>query len=244
MKLLICNLKENGNLKEMIRYKKTIEKYIETKMNLIICPQFPYLPIMYSKKYFLGAQNVSEEEKGSFTGEVSAECLKSLGTEYVIIGHHERELYFLENREMQKKKILNALKENLKVVIPIGENLMEYQLGKTEEVILEKLEYLLANIPENKKKNIIIAYEPTWRIGKNILLKKEEILPIIERIKQWYQEHNYKNNLVLYGGGVTVEDIKNLSEIDGFLLGKLSLNVEKMCQVLEMFQNSTSVYKS
>ncbi len=244
MKLLICNLKENGTLNEMLRYKKTMENYIQEKANLVICPQFPYIPIMYSKKYILGAQNVSEEERGSFTGEVSAECLKSLGVEYIIVGHHEREIYFLENEEILKKKIQNALKQDLKVIIPIGENLMEYQLGKTEEVILDKLDYLLKDIPENKKKNIIIAYEPIWRVGKNIPLKIEEILPIIERIKQWYYEHNFLNNLVLYGGGVTPEDIKNLAEIDGFLLGKLSLNVEKMCKVLEMFQSSTSIYKS
>ena len=91
---------------------------------------------------------------------------------------------------------------------------------------------------------MIIAYEPIWRVGKNLPLNKSEILTTIGRIKKWFMDNDYANNKVLYGGGVTEEDIKKLSEIDGFLLGNLSLNVEKMCQILEMFQNSTSVYKS
>jgi len=233
LKLLICNLKENKTLTEMLDYKKTIEHCSIMNWHLVLCPQFPYLPIMHSKKYELGAQDVSIFPKGSYTGEVSAECLKSLDVKYVIIGHNEREMHFLENEEKQKKKIANALEQNLNVIIPVGESLMEYQLGKTIEVITKKLNTLLLEIPDNKKKNMIIVYEPIWRIGKNLPLNKKEIIKIILEIKRWLYLHNYPNNLVLYGGGVTEEEMQKMDNIDGFLLGNLSLDVEKMRQICE-----------
>lgn len=228
----------------MLAYKKAMEHTENFRWQLVICPSYPFLPLMHSKKYELGSQDVSIYPKGSYTGEVSAEALRSLDVKYVIIGHHEREMYFLENEEKQKKKIKNALEQNLKIVIPIGESLMEYQLGKTIEVINEKLNTLLLEIPENQKKNFIIAYEPIWRVGKNLPLNKREILSIISEIKKWLHLHNYPNIPVLYGGGVTEEDMQKMEEIDGFLLGNLSLDVEKMCQILEKSQNSTNIYKS
>lgn len=244
LKLLICNWKENKTLSDCLDYKRSLEKINFSNVKLVICPAYPYLPIMHSKKFFLGAQNVSEYESGSYTGEVSANMLKSLDVKYVIIGHHEREMYFLENIESQKKKIENALKQGLKVIIPVGETLMEYQLDKVEEVISKKLNALLLDIKEEEKKNIALAYEPIWKVGKNNPLNKKEVIKYIIFIKQWLYDHGFPNNPVLYGGGLQLEDFEKLPEIDGFLIGNLSLNVEKMCQVIERIQNSTHVYKS
>ena len=199
---------------------------------------------MHSPKYFLGAQDVSECKNGNYTGEVSAECLKSLDVQYVIIGHYERDLYFLENEEKQRKKIQNALEQNLKIILPVGETLMEYQLGKTKEVIEQKLKTLLLEIPVSQRTNVMIAYEPIWRVGKNLPLNKKEVFDTIISIKQWLYNNNFPNNPVLYGGGLTLEDMQKLGEIDGFLLGNLSLDAEKMCQILENFQNSTNIYKT
>lgn len=228
----------------MAAYKKKIENCVLDNLELVICPQFPYLPIMYSRKYELGAQNVSEKAFGSFTGEVSAECLKSLGTKYVIIGHYERELYFLENREEERKKIKLVLDNNMKAVIPVGESLMEYQLGKTMDIIIDKLSDLLKDVPEEKKKDIIIAYEPIWKVGKNLPLNKSETVSTINEIKQWLYKNGFIENPVIYGGGLSESDIKNLPEIDGFLLGTLSLDAEKLCGLFEIIQNSTHVDKS
>lgn len=215
----------------MLEYKKVLENALLEKTELVICPQFPYLPIMHSDKFLLGAQDVSEYERGSFTGEVSAECLKSLDVKYVIIGHYERELYFLENIEMKKRKIKNALENGLKVILPIGESLMEYQLGKTKEVILNKLNELLRDLPEHNKQNIIVAYEPIWMIGKKETIKKQEVIDNINFIKNWLQEYGF-SNIVVYGGSLTEENIQNMPEIDGFLLGKMSLNVEKLVKLI------------
>ncbi|MCI8394898.1 MAG: triosephosphate isomerase [Bacilli bacterium] len=235
MKLLICNWKENMTLTEALKYKKILESVINNRTKIIICPSFPFLPIVHSQKYLLGAQDVSEFEEGNYTGEVSAKALKSLDVKYVIIGHHERETYFLENYEKQKRKMNNALKEGLKVILPVGENLMEYQLDKTESVINQKLTALLTDVPVEYRTNISIAYEPVWKIGSEQSLSKKEIIKRMIYIKKWLYEHNYPNNPVLYGGGIQLEDIQNLPEIDGFLLGTLSLNVEKMCQVIQSF---------
>lgn len=244
LKLLICNWKSNKKLEEVLKDKKQIENTLIENIKLVICPSYPYLPIMHSRKYAIGAQDVSEFSCGNYTGEVSAEILKSLDVQYVIIGHNEREIYFLETPEKQKMKIMNALKENLKVILPIGETLLEYQLDKTEEVLEQKLSSLLISIPKEKRQNIAIAYEPIWRIGKNIPINKKEIIKVILFIKHWLLNHGYQNTPVLFGGGVQEEDIKNLSEIDGFLLGTMSLNVEKLCKVLENFQESTRIYKT
>ena len=244
MKLLICNWKENQTLSDSLLAKKMLEQSDLSNLKLVICPAYPFLPILHSRKFYLGAQDVSEYKNGSYTGEVSAEMLKSLDVQYVIIGHHEREMYFLENRKKQKKKIQNALEQDLKIILPIGENLMEYQLDKTEEVIEKKLTELLSDIPENKKKNIALAYEPIWRVGKSNPINKKEVMKVIIFMKQWLYNHGFPNNPVLYGGGLQLEDFANLPEIDGFLMGNLSLNVEKLCKVITEFQNSTHVYKS
>ncbi|MCI8575770.1 MAG: triosephosphate isomerase [Bacilli bacterium] len=244
MKLLICNWKENKTLSDCLKDKKIIEQCDLSNIKLVLCPSYPYLPVLHSRKYYLGAQDVSEYANGSYTGEVSAEMLKSLDVKYVIIGHHEREMYFLENSDKQKKKIKNALDQDLKIIIPVGETLMEYQLDKTEEVIAKKLNDLLTDIPENKKKNIALAYEPIWRVGKSCPINKKEIMKVIIFIKQWLYDHQFPNNPVLYGGGLQLEDFDKLPEIDGFLIGNLSLNVENLCKVIAKFQNSTHVYKS
>lgn len=244
MKLLICNLKENKTLKEILLYKKMLESNPLTNIHLIICPSYPYLPIMHSKKYDLASQDVSEYQKGAYTGEVSAECLKSLDVKYVMIGHFEREMYFLENIEKQKKKIKNALKQNLKIILPIGETLMEHQLGKTKEVVLKKLSELLKEIPEEKKQNFIIAYEPIWRVGNNLPLNQKEIKEIIKAIKNWLEEQKFPSIPVVYGGGLNLENTKKLKGLDGLLLGNISLDREKMCQILINLQESTSVYKT
>lgn len=241
---MICNWKENKTLPEVMAYKKRIESCNFKNIRLVICPSHPYLPVLHSKKYELGAQDVSEFKNGSYTGEVSAESLKSLDVKYIIIGHHEREMYFLENRDKQKKKIQNALEQNLKIILLVGETLMEYQLGKTEEVIENKLKELLLDIPMNYRNNIMIAYEPVWRVGKNLPLNKKEVFNTIITIKKWLYNNQYPNNPVLYGGGLTLEEMQKLEELDGFLLGTLSLDIEKMCQVLEKYQNSTSIYKT
>lgn len=219
----------------MLNYKQTIEQQNLERTKLVLCPSFPFLPIMHSSKYEIGAQDVSFYESGSYTGEVSASSLKSLDVKYVIIGHYERENYFLENIEKQKQKIANALKENLKIILPIGENLMEYQLGITLNVIFTKLDALLKNIPDEKKQNIIIAYEPTWKIGRELPLNKKEIVDVIVAIKKRLIEKGFPVIPVLYGGGIKLEELPKLETLDGFLLGTLSLNVEKMCKVFDKF---------
>ncbi len=244
MKLLICNWKENKTLKDAMKIKRTLETCVFHDVRMIICPPYPLIPVLHSTKYELGAQDVSEYKNGSYTGEVSAECLKSLDVKYVIIGHFEREMYFLENEDKQFKKIMNALEQNLKVILPIGESLMEYQLGKTKTVLEQKLNTILKNIPTNYRKNIVIAYEPIWRVGKNLPLNKKEIFNTIIDIKKWMYDNQYPNNPVLYGGGLSIEDMQKLQELDGFLLGNLSLDEEKMCKVIEKLQSSTNVYKS
>ena len=121
---------------------------------------------------------------------------------------------------------------------------MEYQLDKTTEVLQEKLNSLLLDIPEQYKRNIAIAYEPKWKVGSQTTLNKKEIIKNIIFIKQWLYDHNFPNNPVLYGGGLQLEDLDKLSEIDGFLIGNLSLNDENLCQMIKKFQNSTYIYKN
>ncbi len=189
---------------------------------------------MHSQKYAIASQDVSRFKEGNYTGEVSAKLLKSIDTKYVIIGHYEREFYFLENEKIVKQKIVNALDENLKVILPIGETRLEYQLAKTKEVLENKLKYYLLDIPKEKRRNIAIAYEPVWKVGTESSLAKKEIMEIILFIKTWLYEHEYPNNPVLYGGGLNIQDIKNLQEIDGFLLGSLSQNVENVLEIMKI----------
>ena len=167
------------------------------------------------------------EENGAFTGEVSGLMLKSIGVEYVIIGHSERRQYFNETDETVNKKIKSAFKYGLKPIVCVGETLEQREQGKTEEIITKQTELALEGLTNKQVENTIIAYEPIWAIGTGKTATKEDANDSIKAIRNKIAK-NYGQNvsdrvIIQYGGSVKSTNSKELfdmSDIDGGLVGR------------------------
>ncbi len=179
------------------------------------------------------------EESGSFTGEVSGLMLKSIGVEYVIIGHSERRQYFNETDETVNKKIKAAFNYGLKPIVCVGETLEQREQGKTEEIITKQTELALEGLTNEQVESIIIAYEPIWAIGTGKTATKEDandsIKAIRSKIAQKYGQNVADRVIIQYGGSVKSSNAKELftmSDIDGGLVGGASLKAEEFSKIV------------
>lgn len=186
----------------------------------------------------LGAQDCHFEEKGSFTGEISASMLKKVGCEYVILGHSERRAGHFETNEVIAKKIKMAVSQNLTPIICVGENKETRDAGKHLEFVQEQITNSLPQ--EIKFKKLVIAYEPIWSIGTGVIPTAEQIAEIAKLIRKNFVEKlsgRADEYFMLYGGSVTSQnsaEILAISGVDGLLVGKASLDADefvKICSV-------------
>lgn len=215
--------------------------YCET----IICPSYPLLyPLIEDlgkHGIALGAQNVHEEEKGAYTGEVQIDLLKEMNCTYVIVGHSERRQQG-ESDEQIKKKIEQVALKSLTPIICIGETKKERDQGKTKEIIKDQLEAALCGIPFGNR-NFIIAYEPVWAIGTGETSSPNEAQKIHKFIRGLLAEklnQAISNEIpLLYGGSVKGDNIKELyrmEDIDGALVGGASLSAESFEAIITALQ--------
>lgn len=242
-KYIFGNFKMNMTLKDTEAYIEKLLPLVDASKNEVaIFPSFVNLMFAKQKltasKVLLGAQNVCGEAFGAYTGEVSAEMLKSVGTNYVIVGHSERRKTFLEKNDTINKKIKQALGQGLKVVLCVGETKYERQTKKFKQVLEREISEALKGLYENELKNIIVAYEPIWSIGTGKLpLAKEveQVCGIIRNeIKQEYSETAGKNIKILYGGSVNSQNAKSFSSIpgvNGLLVGGASLRADEFAKI-------------
>jgi triosephosphate isomerase len=171
------------------------------------------------------------ERSGAFTGEISGLFLKSLGCEYVIIGHSERRHIMDETDEMINKKLKTALEIGLISIFCIGETEKEREDGKTEDVILKQLRFGLMDI-EDEIHKIIFAYEPVWAIGTGKTATPQQASEIHRFIRSQFK----KPITILYGGSVNAGNIDSLmaeKEIDGVLVGGASLKPEDFARIIK-----------
>ncbi len=238
-KLIVGNWKMNPqSVKEAeILFKSLIKIDSSKNASIVVCPPHPYLSIhskYKTKRVILGAQDVSIEDSGSHTGEVGASMLKSLGASYVIVGHSERRK--IGNTDaIVNKKILNILKNKMFPIVCVGEHVRDSG-GDYLSFIKNQLHQAFANISKSQVKNIVIAYEPIWAIGKESVREAtaEEFIEVkifIRKIISDIYSANIAHNMaILYGGSVNP---KNASAFlhhggaDGFLIGRDSLVPKK-----------------
>ncbi len=233
--LIVANWKMNPQTyKEAEDLVKNISKGTKKikEVEVVICPPFTWLTDFSHKnksQLAFGAQNVFYEERGAYTGEISAGMLKGSGVEYVIIGHSERRKYFGETDETVNKKIKKALEAGLKVVFCIGETAEERNVGKKNEVLERQIMRGLEGI--NNLENINVAYEPVWAIGTGNNCGIEETKESINFIRKLVSEETR----VLYGGSVKSENsgayIKE-ALANGFIIGGASLNAEEFVKIV------------
>ena len=181
-------------------------------------------------KISVGAENVYFEEKGAYTGEISADMLKDLGVKYVIIGHSERRQYFAETDQTVNKRALAALNAGLKVIICVGESLQQREEGVTEELVRMQTKIALRDVTAEQMANVVIAYEPIWAIGTGKTATAEDAQEVCgairETLKEMFGEELANGIRVLYGGSAKPGNIAELvakPDVDGALVGGASL---------------------
>lgn len=231
-KTIVANLKMNMNLSDVQTYLHIINESIHND-HVIICPSALYLPYFIGKDYKVGIQNISNKQKGSYTGEISASQARSMGVSYVLIGHSERRREFGENNETITEKIRLSLNENLQVILCIGES--NKNDLKKEGTLIEQIKCIFDNIIPSKQ--IMIAYEPVWAIGSGIMPSKKQIGHIISYIKNFVYTNYHIRPFVLYGGSITEENIQDLcqiEEVDGFLIGNASVDPIAFLKIIEV----------
>lgn len=210
----------------------------------VVCPPFIYLmelqKMVSGHRCVLGAQDSFWERKGSFTGEVSPPMINNLKSEYVILGHSERRALG-ETDEIVNKKIKACLKENLKVVLCIGEKERDDH-GDYLNDIKKQIENSLLGVSKSSLSKVIIAYEPLWAIGKNSQrpatpAESMEMSIFIKRVLADIFGKNHISNInILYGGSVDLKNADSFLQeggIDGLLVGRASLDHLKFGKILE-----------
>ncbi len=215
----------------------------DSDVEVVLC--VPYTDLFYSlltaqgTNIKIGAQNMHFEEKGAYTGEISAKMLKSIGVEYVIIGHSERRQYFAETDETVNKKIKTAFANNLKPIVCVGETLDQREQGIAFDVIQEQTKKALEGLSNEEVQKTIIAYEPIWAIGTGKTATKEDandaIKKIREKIAEIYGQNIAEGVIIQYGGSMKPENAKDLltmSDIDGGLIGGASLKAESFAKIV------------
>jgi triosephosphate isomerase len=183
----------------------------------------------------VGAQNChTDNEFGAYTGSVNAKMIKSVGGKFVIIGHSENRLEGDSNKKINQK-IKSSLKENLKVIFCIGENLKEKRNKKTNKILNSQIINGLKNV--KNLNNIIVAYEPIWAIGTGIIPKSNDLYKQVKTIKKILNKRfKSKNPKVLYGGSVNsknISDLRQISSIDGFLIGGASQKSKNFIDIIK-----------
>ena len=219
--------------------KSSVPKNVE----VIVCPPFTSLVIaqqlLKGSLIKLGAQDVSVHDDGAYTGEVSIKMLKSVGCEYVIVGHSERRQYFHESNELINQKAKKVLAAGMKAIICVGETLEEREKEITDKVITAQIKGVLAGLSESDLEKVIIAYEPVWAIGtgKNATPKQaEDVHQLIRKlVGQLYSWNVAEKIIIQYGGSVKPENAKELlsqPDIDGALVGGACLKADSFAGII------------
>ena len=245
-KIIIANWKMNPvSFSEADSLIKTIKNGIKKSDNLeiIICPPAVYLSKIKSNSSFdLGIQNIFWEDKGAYTGEISAVIAKNLKVRYAIIGHSERRKYLNETDEMVNLKIQSALKNNLTPILCIGETLEEKKQDKTSEVITNQLKAAFKGIFNIQYSIFNIAYEPIWAIGTGQTPSLDEVMSanllIRKIISNLYDRETAEKINILYGGSVNSKnafDFVDKTGMDGLLVGGASLNGSEFVRIVNLF---------
>ena len=243
-KVIAGNWKMNMLPNEAIKFIEDFAPLVkDTQNEVILC--VPYIDLFYTllnahgTNIKIGAQNMHFEKSGAYTGEVSAEMLKSINVEYVIIGHSERRQYFNETDETVNKKIKAAFENGLKPIVCVGETLEQREAGTTIDIITNQTKLALEGLTDEQVARTIIAYEPIWAIGTGKTATSEDaessIKAIRDKIEEIYGQNVSQRVIIQYGGSVKSSNAKELFEmpdIDGGLVGGASLKPDEFSKIV------------
>lgn len=249
-KIVAGNWKMNMNLQDGVALAKVLNDALTAEQpacDVVICTPFIHLAsiaqFLNQEVIGLGAENCADKKSGAYTGEVSAEMVKSTGAQYVILGHSERREYYNETPDTLKEKVMLALDNGLKVIFCIGESLAEREAEKQNEVVKAELEGSVFNLTAEEFKNIIIAYEPIWAIGTGKTATAEQAEEIHAYIRsvvaEKYGSEIADQTSILYGGSCKASNAPELfakPDIDGGLIGGASLKAADFRGIIDAWK--------
>ena len=249
-KIVAGNWKMNKNLQEGVALATELNQVLKAEKSncdVVICTPFIHLAtvsgIIDHSVLGLGAENCADKASGAYTGEVSAEMVKSTGAEYVILGHSERREYYHETPEILKEKVDLALANGLKVIFCIGESLAQREANEQNAVVKAELEGSVFHLTPEQFANIVIAYEPIWAIGTGKTAtsdQAEEIHAYIRSIIAGkYGQAVADSTSILYGGSCKASNAPELfakPDIDGGLIGGASLKVADFKGIIDAWK--------
>ncbi len=247
-KMVVANWKMNKEYIEGLILANTViaglEKFRDP-VEIVLCPPFIHIQTVYNmlKDYpwlHVGAQNCHELKSGAFTGEVTAAMLKSVGAEYIIVGHSERRSIYHEDSDLLAQKTKSILASGLQPIFCCGENIEVRNAGKQNEYIAKQLNESLFLLTEEEIKNVIIAYEPIWAIGTGIVANPDQAQSMHKFIRNFigekYSVETANNLTILYGGSCNAQNSMDLfaqPDIDGALVGSASLNAAEFLNIVK-----------
>ena len=242
--IIAGNWKMNKTPAEAVELVKGLIPLVkDAKCDVVVCPTAVCLAavseVVKGTNVKLGAQNVHFAEKGAYTGELSADMLKAVGCEYVIIGHSERRQYFGETDKTVNLRTVAAVKAGLKAIVCVGEMKDERENGYTDPIVTYQTQMALTGLTAADLDNVVIAYEPVWAIGTGLTATDEqanETIGVIRRaVEMQFGAEAAQKLRIQYGGSMKGSNVKGLMaqpEIDGGLIGGASLKAEDFAQVV------------
>ncbi|EIJ42714.1 triosephosphate isomerase [Beggiatoa alba B18LD] len=245
-KLVAGNWKMNGSIKANQQLLESLKQGItDIRADIAVCPPFPYLQqvqaLLQGSHIRYGAQNVSHEADGAFTGEVSAAMLVDLACTYVLVGHSERRALYAETDERVAEKFVVAQKAGLIPVLCVGESLHERETGETEKIVKRQLDAVLTVAGVDAFRRAVIAYEPVWAIGTGKTASPEQAQAVHAFIRQHLASQTAGASVaqtvqILYGGSVKANNATELfamPDIDGGLIGGASLKADEFLAICQ-----------
>ena len=244
-KYLIGNMKMNMDKESLIPYFENIKEIAEKSNNVVgVCVPSVYLDLaersLKGSKVLFGTENLFYENKGAYTGEISASMIKDFNADMVIVGHSERRTIFKETDEDINKKVKKALEFGLKPILCFGETLEERNNFREKEVVRTQILEGLEGISKEDLGNIIFAYEPVWAIGTGVTATTKEAEDIISYSKELISEKYSVENediIMLYGGSMKPSNVRELlseKDIDGGLIGGACLKAEDFKGIIDV----------
>jgi triosephosphate isomerase len=243
--LIAGNWKMNNKIAQGVELVMKLREFVKTErhIDVVIAPPFTALHhlgfLIADTPIKLAAQNMHHDKNGAYTGDLSGEMLRDVGCEYVILGHSERRRCHCETDETVNNKLKAALRDELKPIVCVGENLEEREAGDAIKIIKKQVSGTLKGLGPGMVKHLAIAYEPLWAIGTGKTATPTEAEEVHNAIRELLYEmfgsDAASNIRIIYGGSVTPENIDALmaqANIDGALVGGASLNAESFARII------------
>ena len=243
--IIAGNWKMNKTLTETKAFAEEFKPLLNRPRwcDVVLCVPFVNLQaairLFKDSKVSIAAENCHYESSGAYTGEVSAEMLKDIGVKYVIIGHSERRQYYNETDFTVNKKVIAALNAGLRPIVCVGESLEQRELGVTMDLITYQVKCALANVPAERMRHVVFAYEPIWAIGTGKTATSAEAQEVCEHIRtiirKQYGARVARSVTIQYGGSMNPKNAFELlaqPDVDGGLIGGASLKPDQLMDIV------------